>query len=218
MAQALYGQGRDKFPTLVSEENEGRATVMMTTENKYEVYAILWVSGDCEEQISRFLHDEIGVRKGAIQKRMHLTVYYGKKPLPGLMEGTSLVHITANTDETRFMVFAPGGENPRTELIPGRRSVGIRLTKRNKAIDEIQQLRKSVYRLETQQVVGRRHRTTPWRNCFGARNYQPHIKLLQPGNQVGDDLTIIGRSFRDKIDLIEFDRFETLSSAAALHC
>ena len=183
----------------------------MPTANKYEVNAILWVSGDCEEQISRFLLDELGVRKGAIQKWMHLTVYHGRRPLPGLMEGTSLVRVTADTDETRFMVLFPGGENPRTELVPGKRSVGIRLTRRNQAINEIQQLRKSVYRLETQQVVGKRHPTTSWRNCFGARHYQPHIKLLKPGNRVERDLTIIGRSFRDKIKLIEFDRFEIVS-------
>ena len=185
----------------------------MPTANKldYEVNAILWVSGDCEEQISRFLFDELGVRQGAIQRWMHLTVYHGRRPLPGLMEGTSLVRVTANTDETRFMVLAPGGENPKPELVPGRRSVGIRLTRRNQAINEIQQLRKIVYQLETQQVVGKRHSTTPWRNCFGARHYQPHIKLLKPGNRVGRDLTIIGRSFRDKIELVEFDRFEITS-------
>ena len=166
--------------------------------NKYEVNAMLRVSGDCEEQISRFLLDELGIRQGAIQKWMHLTVYHGRRPLLGLMEGTSLVRVTANTDETRFMVFVLGGENPRPDIVPGKRSVGIRLTRRNQAINEIQQLRESVYQLETQQVVGKRHPTTSWRNCFGARHYQPHIKLLKPGNRVGRDLTIIGRSFRDK--------------------
>lgn len=64
-------------------------------------------ANNCEEQISRFLLDELGVRKGAIQRWMHLTVYHGKRPLPGLMEGTSLVRVIANTDETRFMVLAP---------------------------------------------------------------------------------------------------------------
>ena len=177
----------------------------------YEVYAILWVSGDSEERISRFFFDELGVPLGAVQRRMHLTIYHGRRPLPGLIKGTSLVRVTANTDETRFMVLASGGENPRPDLEPRRRSVGIRLTRRNQAINEIQQLRKSVYRLETKQVIGNRHPTTPWKNCFGARHYQPHIKLLKPGNRMERDLTKIGRSFRDKIEQIEFNRFEILT-------
>ena len=176
--------------------------------HEYEVYATLWVTRTCEEQIARLLFNECGIRKGTIQRGLHLTVYYARRPLPGLIEESQLVHINADVDETRFMVLSPGGENPRPELEPHRRSVGIRLTRRNQAIAEIQQLRKSIYQLETDEVIGNRTATTASKSCFGARHYQPHIKLLRPGSGINRDLTEIGRIFRSEIERIEFDKFK----------
>ena len=137
--------------------------------------------------------------------------------LPSTMEGESFseltpycesVNIIADTIETRFMVFVPGGENPRYNIEPSERSVGIRFTRRNCAIDKIQSLRADIYRLETENVIGRRKPTSAWRNCFGARNYQPHIKLLWPNNKIDRDLTKLGTVFRSNLDHILFDRFE----------
>ncbi len=176
--------------------------------HEYEVYAILWVTRTCEERIAQFLVDKCGIPQGAVQRGLHLTVYYARRPLPGLVEENQRVHINANVDETRFMVLAPGGENPRPDLEPSRGSVAIRLTKRNQAIAEIQQLRKSVYQLETDRVVGNRAATTAWTNCFGARHYQPHIKLLRPGSGIKRDLTEIGTIFRSEIEQIEFGKFQ----------
>ena len=176
--------------------------------HEYEVYAILWGTRTCEERIARFLLDKCDIPQGAIQRGLHLTVYYARRPLPGLVEESQRVHINANVDETRFMVLAPGGENPRPDLEPSRCSVAIRLTRRNQAIAEIQRLRKSVYRLETNEVVGNRTATTTWRNCFGARHYQPHIKLLRPGSEIKRDLADIGTIFRSEIEQIEFGKFQ----------
>ena len=176
--------------------------------HEYEVYAILWVTRTCEERIARFLLNKCDIPQGAIQRGLHLTVYYARRPLPSLVEESRRVHINANVDETRFMVLAPGGENPRPDLEPSRGSVAIRLTRRNQAIAEIQRLRKSVYQLETNEVVGNRTATTAWRNCFGARHYQPHIKLLRPGSGIKRDLTEIGMIFRSDIEQIEFGKFQ----------
>ena len=174
----------------------------------YEVYALLWVTPECENSIRNLLLHEFGIPAGAIQRGLHLTVYYKRRPLPGLVPGSQSVHFDADVRETRFMVLAPGGENPRPELEPSKRSVGIRLTKRNRAIDEIQRLRASIYRLETPEVVGTRKRTTSWTNCFGARRYQPHITLLRSGSEIERDLTILGTAFRSEIERINFGRFE----------
>jgi hypothetical protein len=106
------------------------------------------------------------------------------------------------------MVLAPGGENPRPELNPARRSVGIRLTKRNSAIAQIQEMRRSIYELETPRVVGTRKRTTAWTNCFGARHYQPHITLLRPGSEIERDLRPLGESFRSAFNEISFGKYE----------
>ena len=60
-----------------------------------------------------------GIPKKAVHRRMHLTVYYARRFLPGLAEDLSTpISIELNVAETRFMVLAPGGENPRREFLP----------------------------------------------------------------------------------------------------
>jgi hypothetical protein len=174
----------------------------------YEVHALLWVTRKYEALITELLSRECEIPRNSIQRGIHLTVYHGRRPLPGLVPGSQPVRIVADALETRFMVLAPGGENPRPELDPSRRSVGIRLTKRNRAIDQIQRLRAGIYRFETLAVIGERTPTSAWTNCFGARHYQPHIKLLRPGSGIERDLTKLGEIFRSDMEWIEFDRFE----------
>lgn len=176
--------------------------------HEHEVYALLWVTRACEARIRDLLVERCQIPEDAVQRDLHLTVYHARRRLPGVTPISTPVRVFVNTAETRFMVLAPGGENPRPGLIPGHRSVGIRLTKRNLAIEGIQSLRRSVYRFETPSILGRRHPTTDWRSAFGARHYQPHVKLLKPGSRIGDDLTILGRAFREELERIEFGRFE----------
>lgn len=174
----------------------------------YEVYAILWVAEACALEIASFLVDVCGVPRRSLPHGLHLTVYYARRNLPGLIETIEDVDISANTDETRFMVLAPGGENPRPGLVPSKRSLGIRLTRRNNAIEAIQELRRSVYKLETPRVIGNRKPTSAWVNCFGSRHFQPHVKVLKPGNQLQNNLTETGKSFRKQIPVIHFDKFQ----------
>ena len=173
-----------------------------------EVYALLYLTRRCEANITKFFRS-CGVPLNAIQSGMHLTVYYARRKLPGLQDRqtTKVLAIEADAAETRLMVFAPGSENPRPELEPARRSVGIRLTKRNNAIKEIQFLRRQMISMETPQVVGSRKPSTKWTSCFGARRYQPHIKLLRPGSEIDRDLTSLGHQFREHFDTIEFGKF-----------
>ena len=69
-------------------------------------------------------------------------------------------------------------------------------------------MRKSVYQLETNEVIGNRTATTAWKSCFGSRHYQPHIKLIRPGSEIKRDLTEIGKIFRSEIEQIEFGKFQ----------
>ena len=177
----------------------------------YEINAMLKVSKKCEQAIVDFLVGNYGVRPNRVQSNLHLTVYHGRRPLLGLLEGTFPVDISIDTRETRFMVLAPGGENPRSELDPGSISVGIRVTRRNRAIDDIQRLRESVYSHETPEIIGIRKPTTAWANCFGSRHYQPHIQLLRPWSKTRRDLTEIGRLFRSEIEQIELNEFQVES-------
>lgn len=180
-----------------------------------EIYALLWVTRQCEARISDFLLSR-DLPEGSIQRGMHLTVYYARRLLPGLgrTPAPRPVSISADAAETRFMVLAPGGENPQPGLDPARRSVGIRLTRRNRAVDEIQLLRREMLQLETPEIVGRRKPSTAWTNCFGARHFQPHIKLLRPGNGIGRDLRMIGDEFRKQIESIEFGKYEVVLRTA----
>ena len=180
----------------------------MRKQHKFQTYALLWVSKRSQQEIKHILNYECEIPESVIQRDMHLTIYHGRRLLPGLVPYCDFVQIESDVTETRFMVFVPGGENPRREIDPSMHSVGIRLTKRNVAIDEIQRLRASIYQFETEEVIGNRKPTSAWKNCFGARNYQPHIELLQPENKIHRDLKKIGETFRANIDHIVFDKFE----------
>ncbi len=176
--------------------------------HKYEINAMLRVCKESEDRIRTFFSESYGVKLNRLQSGLHLTVYHGRRPLPGLHEEARPLHIAANIDETRFMVLAPGGENPREEIDPRAHSVGIRLTRRNAAIPAIQELRERIYRLETRIDIGCRKPSTAWTNCFGSRNYQPHIQILRPWHKVDATLTELGLLFRTQIDRIEFDLFQ----------
>ena len=174
-----------------------------------EIYGILWVDWDTELWIRDILVYDYDVPEHTISNRLHLTVYYARRLLPGVTKKSIPVQIDADVKETRFMVLAPGGENPRLELEPSRRSVGIRLTRRNSAIKEVQTLRESMYQMEIPEIIGvNRKPTDAWSNAFGARHYQPHIKLLKPGSGISRDLTVLGEIFRSQIDVIKFNTFE----------
>ena len=169
---------------------------------------MLRVARHSEDMISDFFSSSLGVRQSRISVDLHLTVYHSRRVIPRLNEHSRRVHISAETSETRFMVLVPGGENPREEIDPRHHPIGIRLTKRNAAIPSIQRLREEAYRLETPAVVGGRRPTTAWTNCFGSRNYQPHILLLRRWHKVGATLTELGLRFRNEIRSIEFDLFQ----------
>ena len=178
------------------------------------VYALLWLTRDSELQITDFLLSR-GVDATSVHRGMHLTVYHARRFLPGLRLERRPVTVTADVAETRFMVMAPGGENPRDDIDPRRQSIGIRLTKRNQAIEKIQTLRREIYRLETPAVLGRRKPTTAWTNAFGARGYQPHIKVTGPRSGVPYNLSPIGDALRATLKTIRFDAFEVRYRPAA---
>lgn len=172
-----------------------------------EVYALLWLTRDSESRLTDFLVAS-GLRRSAIQRGMHLTVYHARRPLPGLRLGRRNVEIVADVAETRLMVMAPGGERPRDDLDPQRQSIGLRLTKRNAAIDDIQALRGDVFRLETPEILGSRRPTTAWQSAFGSRRYQPHVTLAGPGSGAPSDLTVIGKALRASVATLSFGSFE----------
>jgi hypothetical protein len=140
---------------------------------------------------------------------MHLTLYHSRRKLPFYQNREHPVSIELDVSETRFMVLAPGGENPRPELIPSKRSLGIRLTKRNEAIPDILKLRRDAYKYEP--VFKNRNNTTDWRSAFGSRYFQPHIKFLRPGNGLDFDMTSVGDNFRKTFKFLNFSKFRVIN-------
>ena len=176
-----------------------------------KVYVVLRVSADSERAILRFW-DDAGVSNYAVQSSLHLTVYYAQCLLPGVELYEEPVSVLAETAETRLMIMAPGGENPSPNRHPARSQVGARLTKRNTAIPAIQGFRSRFFQFETPAILGNRKASSAWGSSFGARNYQPHVTMVRPGNGLGRNLNEIGELFRERVPWIEFDQLEVTVS------
>jgi len=175
----------------------------------YNIYALLWIDRDSEKEISNVLKKKCGISEEYIQRGMHLTIYHGKRKLPRIKPSTTYEIIKSNVNETRFMVFAPGGENPRKDIDPIKRPVGIRLTRRNIAIPRILELRRSIYKHENQTPIKNwKQKTSDWKNAFGSSHYQAHMTIIRPGSNVNKKLTVLGNIFRKELKNIYFRKFE----------
>ena len=175
----------------------------------YSLYALLWIDRDSEKEIADVLINKCGVEKDHVQRGMHVTIYHSRRKLVGLKHDTLYESIKADVAETRFMVFAPGGENPRKDINPNKRPLGIRLTKRNIAIPRLLELRRSFFKYENDNVLSnRRQRTSDWKNAFGSSHFQAHIVMIRPRNNIDKNLTFIGKIFRKELKYIYFNKFE----------
>ena len=159
------------------------------------VYALLWLDSPSAHALRTAL-EEAGLHPPSLLSRFHLTVYHARRFNPGLRPTRRAVSIDCDLAETRTMVLVPGGENPRPGVTPSRHSLALRLTTRNSAISEIQALRAELTQMETDDVIGTRARSTRNRNAFGARYYQPHLKICEPRNGAPPNLAEFGRALR----------------------
>jgi len=157
--------------------------------------------------VHEFLVSECGVKPRYIIRRMHLTVYHARRTMAGVIPSSEPANLILPVNETRFMVMAPGGENPKPELEPARRTVGIRVNRRSTALPVILDYRTKLLRYETQQVLGKRAPSSSKTNAFGARHFQPHMAMLRAGSDINRDLKLIGRPFRQALGELMFDRF-----------
>lgn len=178
-----------------------------TKHHKTEVWAQLVLSKDDQERIHSFLVNEYGVRSSAVVKHMHVTIYHARRPLPGVQMLREHVDVRIQSKDFRFMVMAPGGENPRDDLEPSLCKVGVRLHRQSAARPVIDEYRARLISLETRKVLGARKQSNRTTSAFGARSYQPHMTLLHPKNHVPRDLTLLGKAFREKLGVIRFEEF-----------
>ena len=171
------------------------------------IFALLWLDSSSAGALRAAL-EGAGLRPQALLSRFHLTVYHARRTIPGLQSFCRTVSIDCDIAETRAMVLVPGGENPRHGVIPAHRSLALRLTSRNSAIPDIQALRSKLTGLETKDVLGSRSPSSRKRNAFGARNYQPHLKICGPNNGSPKDLRTIGGHLRRELVSLRFTDYE----------
>lgn len=184
-----------------------QASVIASSGFQVEIWAQLFLApSDCD-RIRAFLVDECGIKPRLIVKAMHITVYHARRPMPGIIPLCERASIMVPAADTRFMVMAPGGENPRPELEPGERKVGVRVQWQSEAMHHIQALRRNLLAFETPRVLGRRSASSRRTSAFGARSFQPHMALIRAGSGIARDLKPLGESFRRSIGSLHFDRF-----------
>jgi hypothetical protein len=173
-----------------------------------EVWAMLRLAKRDAERIRGFFINVVGIRDECITRGIHLTVYHSRRNMPGIEAVSEAAKIALYAEDTRFMVLAPGGENPRPELDPARRKVGVRVKRGTTTRLEIEAYRDRLIQYESREVLGLRKASTHRTNAFGARHFQPHMTLLQAGSGIDRNLTKIGELFRSQFGCFHFDRFE----------
>lgn len=173
----------------------------------FEVWAQLFLADDDAERVRNFFIRDVGVKQKYVLKRLHMTLYHARRQLRGLHTGVEAVSVVVPASDTRFMVMAPGGENPRPNIDPATRKVGVRVQWQSTAMPQIQALRQRFIALESPRVLGNRARSTARTSAFGARSFQAHMALLRAGSGVPNDLTQIGAPFRENLGNLRFDRF-----------
>jgi hypothetical protein len=171
------------------------------------VWAFLFVSQESEQAIQKFFVREVGIHPRFLKSQLHLSIYHARRFLSGLTEYEESIEIDISPADLRFMAMAPGGENPRPEIEPGRCPIGVRLKRGSAVTASVRSLRSRFYPLETGSVLGIRSPSSHSRSAFGARYFQPHITLIHAGSGINRDLTKIGNGFRLAMDKIRLDRF-----------
>lgn len=78
-----------------------------------EVWAQLFLCREDCARIRDFFVSELGVEPSCVVRRMHITVYDARRPMPGVLDVSETAGAVLRSADTRFMVLAPGGENPR---------------------------------------------------------------------------------------------------------
>ena len=170
------------------------------------VWAQLLLCKEDQEQVHSVLTD-LGVPARFLVRNLHITVYHARRPMPGAALGIHEADAVIEVADTRFMVMAPGGENPRPELDPALKKIGVRVVKNTPSWTAVQQYRSMMLAHETPAMLGSRKPSTAMRNAFGARHFQPHISLVRAGSGIGRDLKPYGKAFRERMSTLRFDRF-----------
>lgn len=174
--------------------------------HKHRVFGILYMSAESSRELRRVLVSRLGVPDHTVMPNFHLTVYECRRKLEGLEPFAKHVRIELQAKDLRFMVVAPGGENPRPDLNPATRPLALRVRRESAAYTEIQKHRSQFLDFETPKVLAGRPPSGPRRSAFGSHHYQPHITLCSRGHGLTGDLRPYGEVLRSSLRSITFNR------------
>lgn len=170
-------------------------TGLVSLRISHTVWASIHVSKTTEKELRYFLTNLLRIEKRFIKSGLHVTLYHARRPLAGLEQSDEDVRFQVASEDLRFMVMAPGGENPRPDVDPSASAIGLRIRRSAPIMAHILRLRARFYKYETSEVLGVRKPSDARRSAFGARHFQPHLTLLKPGCALASDLTAFGRAF-----------------------
>lgn len=172
-------------------------------ENK--VYASLILSQKSSCDVRSFFLKEVNIEPDFILDNLHITIYISEIKIPTIKPVLENISLIIPNSETRFMVMKRGGEEASPDINPADCKVGIRI--RRCACSKIYEYRQMMIKHETRQILGQRKRSNYKRNAFGYSRFQPHVTILEPGNNIPYDLKPIGEAFRSKIKSLNFNKF-----------
>lgn len=167
--------------------------------HKFEIWAQLFL---CEKdclRIREFFITKFNIKSRYVVRKMHVTVYHSRRAMPGVFPVIEPASVKLAANDTRFMVMAPGGENPSPDLAPMNHMVGFRIQKKSLGLPSFFSYRERLINHETKSVLGSRNPSTFKTNAFGARYYQPHMVVLEAKSGIGHDLSNVGIPFRESL-------------------
>ena len=179
---------------------------MNANRSQQTVWAMVFLDRSAEESLRKFFLNVCGVNQQLITRNMHCTIYHARRPIAGISDTEEHISISVTGSELRMMTMTPGGENPRPDINPSDCSIGIRIRRASGVTAPFETLRDRFLALETSAVLGTRLPSNHRRSAFGARHFQPHVKVLQAGAVSDPDLSRIGSLLRTNIPEVRFDR------------
>ena len=117
------------------------------------------LTAESELSIRKFFNKEYYIDNTRIARNMHLTLYHSRRPMLSLTEYSKQVNYSIDTLDTRFMVMAPGGENPRPNISASKNKVGIRIKRSCEFRSIIDKYREAIIKHEDQKALGARKKS-----------------------------------------------------------
>lgn len=174
--------------------------------HRHRVFGILYLSAESARELRRVLVGKLGVPDHAVKPNLHLTVYESRRMLEGLEPFSKHVRVEVQAKDLRFMVVAPGGENPRPDLDPATRPLALRVRRDSAAYTDIQKYRSQFLAFESPRVLAGRSPSGPRKSAFGSHHYQPHITVCSRAHGLTGDLRPYGDILRTSLGSVTFNR------------